>query len=266
MRAGASSLGIAPLDLPWAEGLRLWRAEVIGAHLPYFKGYAPVAGLLAKAGAWDESKHPRVPAGSREGGQFQSGQGGAGSEGQPAAPGIGHNAGPPLQEPPQIPPVEPLTEPLRNAFAKLAARWLARAVANAAFGPEGEFLTILEAAAETALWLYDKIPLIKAYLDGPKSLEDLQADVGKPGKGYDVHHIVEQTPAEREGHGRAIIDGPDNLVRIPTLKHWEVTGWLMTPNADYNDLSPREFLKRKSWEKRREVGIKALIETGVLKP
>jgi len=39
-------------------------------------------------------------------------------------------------------------------------------VANAAFGPEGEFPTALEAAAETTVWLYKKIPLIKAYLDG----------------------------------------------------------------------------------------------------
>ena len=33
MRAVAGALGIAPLDLPWAEGPRLWRAEDIAAHL-----------------------------------------------------------------------------------------------------------------------------------------------------------------------------------------------------------------------------------------
>jgi hypothetical protein len=260
MRAVAGSLGIGPLDLPWAEGPRLWRAEDIAAHLPLFKDYAPAAGLLAKAGAWDESKHPRVPAGSREGGQFQSGGGGDG--GSQAAPGIGHNAGPPLE----IPPVEPLTEPLRNAFAKLAARWLARAVANAAFGPEGVFLTVLEVTAETALWLYDKYPLIKAYLDRSDSLEELQNNVGKPGRGYDVHHIVEKTPARDHKIPDALIDGPDNLVRIPRLKHWEITGWLMTPNEEYGYLSPREYLRGKSWEERRRAGLKALIEAGVLKP
>jgi hypothetical protein len=128
MRAVAGSLGIGPLDLPWAEGPRLWRAEDIAAHLPLFKDYAPAAGLLAKARAWDESKHPRVPAGSREGGQFQS----AGASGSFT------------EKPPEIPPADPLTEPLRNAFAKLAARWLARALAAAAFGPEGEFVVALE--------------------------------------------------------------------------------------------------------------------------
>jgi hypothetical protein len=41
MRAVADALGIGPLDLPWAEGPRLWRAEDIAAHLPLFKDYAP---------------------------------------------------------------------------------------------------------------------------------------------------------------------------------------------------------------------------------
>ncbi|MGB6175147.1 MAG: hypothetical protein WBF43_02135, partial [Methylocella sp.] len=189
MRAVAGSLGVAPLDLPWAEGPRLWRATDIAAHLPLFKDYAPAAGLLAKAGAWDESKHPRWPAGSEDhqGGRFNHGEGGAVAEGQPAAPGIGHKGGPPLGQPPEIPKEDPGTEPLRNAFVKLAATRLARALANAEFGPAGEYLTVLEAAAEGAVWLYDKYPSIKAYLDGPKSLEELQSDLGKR-KGYDVHH------------------------------------------------------------------------------
>ncbi len=262
MRAVAASLGIAPLDLPWTDGPRLWRATDIAAHLPLFKDYAPAAGLLAKAGGWDESKHPRVPAGSREGGQFTGG--GPGGEGQPAPkkPDDAGNGGPP-----EIPKDAPPTEPLRNAFAKLAARWLARALAASELGPAGEFVVALEAAAETAFWLYDKYPYFKAYLDDPKSLEELQRAVRQPQKGYEVHHIVEQTAAEREGHLRADIDGPDNLVRIPTLKHWEITGWFMRgENEDYDYLSPREYLRGKSWEERRRVGLKALINAGVLKP
>jgi len=41
MRAVAGSLGIGPLDLPWADGPRLWPAEDIAAHLPLFKDHAP---------------------------------------------------------------------------------------------------------------------------------------------------------------------------------------------------------------------------------
>ena len=99
MRAAAGSLRIRPLDLPWAEGPRLWRATDIAAHLPLFKDYAPAAGLLAKAGAWDESKHPRWPAGSEDhqGGRFNQGEGGADAGGQPAA----------KQPTPPLPPPRP---------------------------------------------------------------------------------------------------------------------------------------------------------------
>ncbi len=158
-----------------------------------------------------------------------------------------------------------LSPKLRYAFAKLAARWLARALAASEFGPEGEFVVALEAAAETVLWLHVRYPHIKAYLDAPKSLEELQSDVGKPEKGYEVHHIVEQPAAELDGHSRADIDAPDNLVRIPTLKHWEITGWYMKGNDDFGGLSPREYLRGKSAEERRRVGLDALIRFGVLK-
>ena len=91
--------------------------------------------------------------------------------------------------------------------------------------------------------------------------------MGTKKKGYDVHHIVEQTAADREGHSGADIDGPDNLVSIPRLKHWEITGWFMRgKNDDYGGLSPREYLNGKSWEERRKVGLDALIRFKVLKP
>ncbi|MGH6795267.1 MAG: hypothetical protein ACREDD_06100 [Methylocella sp.] len=104
------------------------------------------------------------------------------------------------------------------------------------------------------------------YLDDPKSLQELQSDVGKPEKGYEVHHIVEQAAAAREGYSQVEIDAPDNLVRIPTLKHWENTGWYMTPNEDFGFLSPREYLTGKSWKEKRRVGLDALIDAGVLEP
>ncbi len=130
VRAVAGSLGIAPLGLPWADGPRLWRADDIAAHLPFFKDFAVAAGLLAKAGAWDESKHPRVPAGSSEGGRFQSSGGGEDTgngdsivEGRSAARKPSEHGSLPLGRPPEIPMDEPPTNQLRNVFAKLAARW-----------------------------------------------------------------------------------------------------------------------------------------------
>jgi hypothetical protein len=94
----------------------------------------------------------------------------------------------------------------------------------------------------------------------------LQQAVSTPAKGYDVHHIVEQTPAEKSGYPRQMIDAPENLVRIPTLKHWLITGWYMTPNEDYGGISPRAYLKNKPWAERVKVGHFALVKYGVLKP
>jgi hypothetical protein len=44
--------------------------------------------------------------------------------------------------------------------------------------------------------------LIEPYRDEPKTLEELQRAVSTPKRGYDVHHIVEQTSAEQDGFPR----------------------------------------------------------------
>jgi hypothetical protein len=36
----------------------------------------------------------------------------------------------------------------------------------------------------------------------------------KPEEGYDVHHIMEKTAADRDGHSQEDIDGPDVLLRL----------------------------------------------------
>jgi hypothetical protein len=120
---------------------------------------------------------------------------------------------------------------------------------------------------EVASWLIEEgAPYIEAYADPPKSLEELQDAVSTPARGYDIHHIVEQTPAAQDGFSRSLIDSPDNLVRIPTLKHWQITGWYMTPSEDYGGLSPRSYLRGKSWQERVQVGYRGLIRAGVLRP
>jgi hypothetical protein len=60
------------------------------------------------------------------------------------------------------------------------------------------------------------------------------------------------------------MDSPDNLVRIPTLKHWELNAWYARPNALFGDLSPRQYLIGKSWDERRMVGLIGLKSIGVL--
>jgi hypothetical protein len=115
-------------------------------------------------------------------------------------------------------------------------------------------------------WIRDYYPYIEAYRTPARSLEQLEEDALTPEKGYDIHHIVEQTPAEQDGFPRSLIDSTENRVRVPTLKHWQITGWYMTRNKNFGDLSPRSYLKGKTWEERWRVGIFALKEFGVLKP
>jgi hypothetical protein len=232
---------------------------------------------LCKAGF--NPDEPRVPAGNPDGGQWTRESGNGVSSDSPVVsdatpdntwkpgaqyaaidpPGIGHNQGPPLGEPPEIPPTEPATAKAVNAVLKAAAYWLAAAAL--AGEPAGDFILALGAAE----WLYEFRPWIDAYQDPPKTFEELQQDLS-PLDGYNIHHIVEQTPAAQDGFPKDMIDAPENLVRIPTLVHWEINGWYSTPNDDFGGLSPRDYLRGKSWDERVRVGRDALIDFGVLKP
>ena len=77
---------------------------------------------------------------------------------------------------------------------------------------------------------------------------------------------MKETPAEQDGVPREVIDDPNNLARVPRLKHQEINGWYQTKNKDFDGLAPRDYLSGRSWEVRRCVGLEALRIQGVLKP
>lgn len=124
----------------------------------------------------------------------------------------------------------------------------------------------VELGAELSAWMRTYAPQIESYRDPPRSLEELKHAVSTPGPGYDIHHIVEQTQAEADGFTRDIIDGRDNLVRVPRLKHHEINAWYQTRNNNFGGLSPRKYLRGGNWDVRRAVGLEALRIHGVLKP
>lgn len=126
----------------------------------------------------------------------------------------------------------------------------------------GDFILALEATD----WLSQFLPLIYSYLDPPKTVEELQEAAQDPRPGYDVHHIVEQTPARKDGYPDDLIDDPENLVGIPTFKHWLISAWFSRNNAAFGDVSPREYLRGKPWNERVQIGKQALRMYGVLKP
>jgi hypothetical protein len=184
-----------------------------------------------------------------------------GSDGSVRPPDVGHNQGPPLEDPPKIPKAEPPTAKAKNDFLKAAARWLAAARAL------GARVSGFIAAYQALSWLDTDRPFIESYQDPPKSLEELQdAAQGPRQRGYHDHHIAEQDAAREAGFPEEMVDGPENKVRIPALKHWEITGWYMTKNEKFGGRSPREYLHDQEWAERRRVGLEALIEHKVLRP
>jgi hypothetical protein len=214
--------------------------------------------------------NPNQPAGSPEGGQWTSAEGATaggsadsgesdvgeagigetdtgGTEGEESVPELIRVAGP--GDPPEVPRERPNTPQERNRIGRDIARW------------GGAIGTLLRAIP----WLQENAERVDAYRDPPKTLEELQQAL-EPKRGYDVHHIVEQGSAEQDGFPRSQIDAPENLARIPTYKHWDITGWYQTKNDQYGGLSPREYLRGRSWDDRRQIGLKALIDFGVLRP
>lgn len=238
---------------------------------------------------------PRVPAGNSDGGQWTDGGSGSAAPigdigfgnlselndfsdlfqitpsetdfdgvqlaGDPPE-GIGHNQGPPLDEPPEIPQQRPETRSERMDFARSAVAWIGRI---GRYSPAaGMFLGALDQAED----LKALTDAIKTANDPPRSLDELQEAVGSTSKdGYHDHHIAEQTAARNAGDPESLIQSRDNLVRIPILKHIDITSYDATriEQEDGSMPSPRESLKGKDFETRRQFGLEMLRRYGVLK-
>lgn len=210
-----------------------------------------------------DPNQPRVPAGDSEGGRWTRVEGWAGSQAVPTNQGTDRPvllASDSSGMPPEVPRARPPTGRSRWLVVKQVARWLFRV--GVRVSPIGRLIEIVEVGS----WIYEYYPYVKAYLDAPRSLAELRAMVAHAESGYDVHHIVEQAPAESDGYPRSLIDAPENLARIPTLKHWELNAWYGRPNERFGGLSPRAYLRGKDWGERERVGRLGLVEIGVLKP
>ncbi len=128
-------------------------------------------------------------------------------------------------------------------------------------------LDVVSIATEHAGWLKSYDGAMRSYGDPPRSLEELQGRVSSVSEsGYEDHHIEERTLLRRLGFTWGEINDPNNIVRIPVLKHYDISGWYSKPNLDFGGLTPRDYLRDKGAAERRQVGLDALIRFGVLKP
>ncbi|MBM3543994.1 MAG: hypothetical protein FJX44_05760 [Alphaproteobacteria bacterium] len=212
---------------------------------------------------------PRVPAGSADGGQWTGGGGGGGGRNVGGSDGsdtlVGSDGDDRFGDLPDIPKERPPNIRDRNRLVRRIATLVARMAGRVGAGRAG----LIIAGLDLAQWVYDEYQAyarITAYADPPKTLEELHDAVSFPAAGYEIHHIVEQGPATVEGFPKSQIDARDNLVRIPKLKHQDITGWYATPNERFGGLRPRDYLRGRNWEERRAIGIEALIKFEVLKP
>jgi hypothetical protein len=279
MRSVAKKLDLEGFDMPVRPGPRCLTARDIAMQVPFFEEVFDRAAPLAKFAPFDPAKHPRWPAGApdRQGGQFtDADESGAAlipvarpprkppiDEDEPefqSAPkrGIGHNSDKfPEEEPPpeeRYGVVKSIGQELEEALAAGGKEWVRRLFLQLA--------TVAWLMQQPTYYYYQ----LKANLDPPKTLEELQDAVGSPTLGYHIHHIVEQTPAQDEGFPEDLIESRENKVQIPEMKHRELSNWYQTRNEDYNWLSPRDYLRGKSWEERYKFGIQKLVDFGVLKP
>lgn len=176
-------------------------------------------------------------------------------------PGIGHNEGPPL-EPPEIPAKAPEYGGEYMRFVRQAADWV-RSVGR--FGPyvDAYFGGLTQIDQTNAI-----VNTIKSANDPPRSLEELQDRVNLEDRsGYHRHHIAEERAAQRAGFSEDLIQGRDNLVLVPILKHIEISRYYSTKveQQDGTRASPRDQLEGLDFEARRRYGLKILRDYGVLK-
>jgi hypothetical protein len=290
----AEALAKGEVALAQIHGLRIPVGDLDDAAL---RKLAATARLL-KAGF--DPNQPRVPAGNPDGGQWTDAGGSdedAGSadsddEGWPAetsddvfdedesfgtedyepdggSEGSSDRSPPPDSggdDPPRIPSEQPRTTRVRNRIARRSAEWLARAIALGLAEQAESFWRIVE----TTAWLAGNLPAILSYRDDPKTLDELRDAAARPRLGYERHHIVERQygsvdPISNWSRFGDRLDSRENLARIPYWKHVEISSWYSTFNDDFNGLTPRDYLRGKSWDEHYKVGLEAMRIFGVLK-
>lgn len=125
-----------------------------------------------------------------------------------------------------------------------------------------------------AISLIPQVLLEEAFAsaDLPKSLDELQANSGLKGLGYDDHHLVQANPSNVTKEcdifirfGSDVINDPSNIVRIPRVKHRLITDYYN--ETDFNDAGRRrrrQVESDKDFNTQREDALKILRMFGVL--
>jgi hypothetical protein len=250
-------------------------------------GPAPISDFdrLLWKGDFDGAKHPRVPGGSPDGGEFCSANGTSNTEtaNHPTDELINQNI---------------IVKDLMSKVEKRAARQLLRnrfiaglrllaGFAADAVPVAGEIFDAYEIAQTVSdgIALEEDVAAAKAFVqEGPQTLESLQMSTdyqpfssfnafkkdllgkyfGAAGDGYEYHHIVEQGGKGLDNLPAGLMDSTENVVKIPRLLHEEIS-------AEYGKLyqgtgkTLRDWLSTQPYEVRRAEGIAVMRRLGIIK-
>jgi hypothetical protein len=200
----------------------------------------------------------RIPRGRPGGGRWTRDFGGSAGLSDPAVVILASFSPPePPDDPPPLPDIPPGNPRRRTEIMMDVAYWLKRNAAR---------VSLPLRVISVGHWLYERLPTIESFLDEPRTLEDLIDRAKQPRPGYDRHHIVEQTGARLDRFPDSMIEAPENIVLVPRMRHWQINRWYSVGENEFGGLSPRQYLRGKSWDERRRVGLLALQRFGVLKP
>ena len=103
---------------------------------------------------------------------------------------------------------------------------------------------------------------------GFPNYDKLRAYLGKPGSGYQWHHIVEQSQIDKAGFTSEQVNNLRNIVKIPGgykgSIHSEISKIYSSKQIYSEGLTVRNWLSKKSFEEQFEFGLEMLKEYGTL--
>jgi hypothetical protein len=105
-----------------------------------------------------------------------------------------------------------------------------------------------------------------ALSQGFNSFSSFKRAYGSAGEGYQWHHIVEQTPGNLAQFGNQAIHNTENLVKLPTDVHWQISGYYSSKQGFSQPLTVREWLSSKPIQGQYDFGVKVMEQFGVTKP
>jgi hypothetical protein len=223
---------------------------------------------------FDPDKHPRWPAGSADstGGQFMPG--GTGSvvtvadEEKPNQPRVETKEPVEPEKLPELPTDRLPTPSELNRFGRLQSGVLRARVMEGMVSRVAAIAQIVSMLPDIVDNAHDVYSRVVSRFDEPMTLDKLiertQSDPPPSWPGYEPHHIVEQGPNDKKIPDE-LLQGRENVVKIPYYIHRDISDWYSRPNPEYGGKTPRDFIRGKTFGEQYQFGLDAMRKFGALK-